>query len=862
VFDRKGVRAILSIVPPFIAALLQHVLWPVIQPFAWFLFYPAVFVSSWIGGKRGGIAATAISTLLVWWAFVPPEHTLAKDDPRYVLSAVVFLFMGILFSLLHQRLRTATHQSEEALAETRLAVGKLQDAHDQICRLVEQASDGILIAGLDGHYIDVNQTACVMLGYSREEILGKSIFDFVPDTDVDRLRQDKERLQTGGILIAEWSLRRKDGTYLPVEVSAKILADGRWQAFARDITERKLFQARLQQINRANRALSKCNQALVRAVEEGALLQQVCDVVVQEAGYRLCWVGHAEHDDAKSVRVVAQAGWETDYLNALNITWADNERGQGPTGACIRTRQKVIAQDIAHDPGMAPWRTEALKRGYASSIAIPLLMGPEVFGALSIYAPETDAFRTEEIELLSELANDLAFGISSLRTRTDRTKAEEELRVLNAQLEQRVLARTTELQQSREREFEIGSKIQETLLLDRPPAHLACLRIAGLTLPTQRIDGDFYIFMEPREGSLDVIVGDVMGKGIPAALLGAATKAHLIKAAGHLTALSTTGKIPEPKEIVMLAHADIGRQLIDLESFVTLCYARIDTGRRVVEIVDCGHTGTIQLHHSSGQIDLLHGDNLPLGVREHEIYEQISAPLDAGDLLLFFSDGITEARNSAGELFGAERLKQCIREHGQLEPSALVEVIRKAVVVFCESDRLADDLTVVAVRVEEVGPPLGQAAVVIKSDLGQLYRVREFVRSFCNNLPVALLDQDSITALELAVNEAASNIMKHAYQGCSDQQIDIEAEAFSGRVLIRLYDQGRSFEPPSASLPAINVSRESGFGLYILSQSVDEVGYYRDERGRNCVALAKFSKTVSKNESETQWKLPPRTDKA
>jgi sigma-B regulation protein RsbU (phosphoserine phosphatase) len=146
----------------------------------------------------------------------------------------------------------------------------------------------------------------------------------------------------------------------------------------------------------------------------------------------------------------------------------------------------------------------------------------------------------------------------------------------------------------------------------------------------------------------------------------------------------------------------------------------------VVEIVDCGHTGTIQLHHLSGQIDLLHGDNLPLGVREHEIYEQISAPLDAGDLLLFFSDGITEARNSAGELFGAEHLKQCIREHGQLEPSALVEVIRKAVVVFCESDRLADDLTVVAVRVEEVGPPLGQAAVVIKSDLGQLYRVSDW----------------------------------------------------------------------------------------------------------------------------------------
>ena len=77
-----------------------------------------------------------------------------------------------------------------------------------------------------------------------------------------------------------------------------------------DITQLKLAQARLLQINRANRALSKCNQALIRAVEESTLLQQICDIVVQEAGYRLCWVGRAEHDDAKSVPPIAQAGWE------------------------------------------------------------------------------------------------------------------------------------------------------------------------------------------------------------------------------------------------------------------------------------------------------------------------------------------------------------------------------------------------------------------------------------------------------------------------------------------------------------------------------------------------------------------------
>ena len=93
-----------------------------------------------------------------------------------------------------------------------------------------------------------------------------------------------------------------------------------------------------------------------------------------------------------------------------------------------------------------------------------------------------------------------------------------------------------------------------------------------------------------------MIVADVMGKGIPAALLGAATKSHFLEALCHLMASSKDGKLPEPKEIVMLAHADMVQHLIDLESFVTLCYARLDLNRRSLELVDCGHTGIIHWH--------------------------------------------------------------------------------------------------------------------------------------------------------------------------------------------------------------------------------------------------------------------------
>jgi len=620
--------------------------------------------------------------------------------------------------------------------------------------------------------------------------------------------------------------------------------------------ERHRAAARLWRVNQAQRALSKCNEILVRSTDEATLLQQICDVVVEEAGYRLCWVGRAENDEAKTVRPVAQAGFEAGYLATLNITWADTERGQGPTGTCIRTGQTVLSKRIATDPKMIPWRAEALKRGYASSVAIPLLVDSKAFGALMIYAAEPDVFGPEEVSLLTELADDLAFGIAALRTRIERARAEEEVRTLNAELEQRVSARTAELQaannlkdelivreqaaaaelaQAREREAEIGFRIQQTLLLDEPPRDVPGLRVAALTVPSQRIDGDFYVFFKHPDQRLDIIVGDVMGKGVPAALLGAATKSHFIEALSHLTALAKNGKLPEPKEIVTLAHAEVARHLINLESFVTLCYARLDLNKRNLDLVDCGHTGIIHLHSKTGLCEMVHGDNLPLGIREGEIFNQISVPFESGDLLLFYSDGVTEARNFAGELFGVDR-------NGKLEPEALVEAIRKATVTFSGSGRLIDDLTCVALKIQEPPLALARAEIEIRSDLKELSRAREFVRTFCRHLPSPVND-DCVGAVELAVNEAASNIMKHAYHGRTDQWIRLEAEAFPNQISFRLHHLGDPFDPSAVSPPALDGSQESGFGMYLIIQSVDEVRYYRDERGRNCVALVKVHRS-------------------
>jgi phosphoserine phosphatase RsbU/P len=330
-----------------------------------------------------------------------------------------------------------------------------------------------------------------------------------------------------------------------------------------------------------------------------------------------------------------------------------------------------------------------------------------------------------------------------------------------------------------------------------------------------------------------------MGKGVPAALLAGATKSNVLEALCHLMAISRQGALPEPKEIVTLAHADMVRQLIDLESFVTLSYARVDVKRRVLDLVDCGHTGMLVMRDKTGECETVHGNNLPLGIREGEIFDQIAIPFDPGDLFLFYSDGITDLRNGDGELFGAARLAELVQINRELAPDALVERIRTTAMAFARLERPTDDLTCVAIKAVEVRRPLARSELEIRSDLEDLRRARAFVREFSRQVPGDLLDQDKVAGRELAANEAASNIMKHAYHGRTDQRIELEADAYPDRVSIRLHHLGDSFDPATVPLPALDGSRESGFGLYLMAKTVDEVLYSRDERGWNCITLIK-----------------------
>ncbi|HEX9191187.1 MAG TPA: GAF domain-containing protein [Candidatus Deferrimicrobiaceae bacterium] len=192
-----------------------------------------------------------------------------------------------------------------------------------------------------------------------------------------------------------------------------------------------------QALRRANRALRmtwECGRALMRARDESALLSEICRIAVEEGGHRLAWVGYAEDDPGRTVRPVAQAGYEEGYLDKVAVSWADTERGRGPVGTAIRTGNPFIVRDVHSDPFFAPWQAEALRRGYQSVLGLPLFSGDRTFGALAIYAEEPDAFDKDEVRLLQELANDLSHGIRTLRLSAERDRLEERRATLEAQL--------------------------------------------------------------------------------------------------------------------------------------------------------------------------------------------------------------------------------------------------------------------------------------------------------------------------------------------------------------------------------------------------------------------------------------------
>jgi PAS domain S-box-containing protein len=312
---------------------------------------------------------------------------------------------------------TERRQAQQQLALLDFAMGKIREA--------------AYVMDEQGRFHYVNEEACRRHGRNREDMLQLRV------VDIDALiRTDGEwakiweRNRNLGATVFETAHVGSDGKSFPVEIFVQHF-DFDEKPFAltlvRDISERKLYEAALQRINRTLRVLSEGKAALIRATDENDLYSRMCEVIVDTGGYRMACVGVPDQDAGKTVRPVAYAGFEDGYFSEAQITWGDEPTGRGPMGMAIRAGLIQINNDTALNPLVEPWRESLLRRGYRSTIGLPLKTESETFGCLVIIAAEPNAFGAEEVQLLTDLAENVSFGVSAIRERRRREEAERRL---------------------------------------------------------------------------------------------------------------------------------------------------------------------------------------------------------------------------------------------------------------------------------------------------------------------------------------------------------------------------------------------------------------------------------------------------
>lgn len=367
---------------------------------------------------------------------LPPAHAPAAEE-RIVLRE----YNEVLVHKLEDKalqLEQANSALMQDIAARERAEAALRESEQHHRLLFDNSPIGLALCRMDGTLVYVNPAYARILGRTPEETLHLSYWDVTPPQYAEQEEAQLRSLrETGRYGPYEKEYIHRDGHRVPVRLSGLLITQAGEQfiwSSVEEITERRRAEDALRRSNRALRILTECNEIMMRAGTEAELCQGVCDLLVGPGRFVMAWVGFAQEDDAKSVRPMAQSGFEAGYLDSLHITWADQERGRGPSGVAIRTGAPSIARDIATDPAYGPWRAAAIQRGYASSISLPLKVSNQVVGALSIYSAEPNAFDGGEAELMTELADDLAFGIQALRTRAKRQQAEEETALRNREL--------------------------------------------------------------------------------------------------------------------------------------------------------------------------------------------------------------------------------------------------------------------------------------------------------------------------------------------------------------------------------------------------------------------------------------------
>ncbi len=317
----------------------------------------------------------------------------------------------------------------------------LKESEEKYRMLLESSGLGIALYSLDGTILLINEQAVENFGIKQLDYVGKPLSEFLDEKTYSAFIK-RIQLAAGSNDSYEYEdcLDLPSGKKWFIHNFRRVVNDSGLligvQVIANDITERKLDEDKIIKASRVYNFISQINKCIVRTNTREKLFNEVCRIAVESGKFRMAWIGLVD-EEKKIVNPVAYAGFEDGYLSKIvKISTKDVPAGRGPTGRAIREKRHVVCNDILNDEVMNPWKDEATKRGYYSSIGLPIRLFGKVIGVYTLYASTPFFFSKEEVELLDQVVGDISFAIESIETEKKRYEAEIALRESTARLKE------------------------------------------------------------------------------------------------------------------------------------------------------------------------------------------------------------------------------------------------------------------------------------------------------------------------------------------------------------------------------------------------------------------------------------------
>ena len=331
--------------------------------------------------------------------------------------------------------------------------------------------------------------------------------------------------------------------------------------------------------------------------------------------------------------------------------------GQGLIGYVGKTGESIMVPDVRQDPRYVNARAETL-----SEMVAPISLNGEIIGVFNLESNALNAFDQEDLAQLKVFANQAAISIERAR-----------------------LHRLATRQRKISEELSIARQIQLSFLPKQSPS-IPGFDLAGTNIPSEQVGGDYYDFIRIVDNQTGIVIGDVSGKGVPAALIMASFRASLLAEIRNNYAIRTI-----LRKVNRLLYESMER-----DNFVTAIYGVLDSAKRVFTFSNAGHNPPLCLRHT-GEVEYLQQGGLTLGVLPDSAYHEKALHLKSGDLIIFYTDGVTEALNAQKQEFGLPRLIDLIKKGQSLSAAELMQSILDSVHQFTEGNR-SDDLTLIVAK--------------------------------------------------------------------------------------------------------------------------------------------------------------------